>query len=80
MNVKSDDSFPFDTAKGIEEIVNCRVGDNDLSALASIQACFDAQLTYAAESRNGSGVGQYARKLGAFQGMIHASISNSDSP
>jgi Protein of unknown function (DUF2950) len=62
--VKGDDGkWAFDTYAGLEEIINRRVGENELEAIATIRAYVDAQRDYAAEDRDNDGVLEYAQKL-----------------
>lgn len=55
--------WAFDTEAGIEEIINRRVGENELEAIATMRAYVDAQREYASEDRDGDGVLEYAQKL-----------------
>ncbi|WEZ85422.1 DUF2950 family protein (plasmid) [Rhizobium sp. 32-5/1] len=62
--VKGDDGkWSFDTYAGFEEIINRRVGENELQTLATMRAYVDAQKEYAAADRDEDGVLEYARKL-----------------
>jgi type II secretory pathway pseudopilin PulG len=61
--VKKNDAWVFDTAKGRDEILNRRIGDNELSAIQVSLAYFDAQREYAQKDRNGDGVLKYAQKF-----------------
>lgn len=61
--VKAGESWHFDTGKGIQEVVNRRVGENELSAMTTMRAYFDAQSIYASESRDETGVRKYAAKF-----------------
>jgi hypothetical protein len=61
--VKKADSWVFDTAKGREEILNRRIGDNELSAIQVSLAYFDAQREYAQKDRDGDGLLEYAQKF-----------------
>jgi len=62
--VKGDDGkWSFDTYAGFEEIINRRVGENELQTIATMQSYVDAQLEYHSEDRDGDGVLEYARKL-----------------
>lgn len=67
--VKSDDGWAFDTFAGLEEIVNRRVGENELATIATMQAYVDAQEDYASEDRDGDGVEEFAQKLVSSEGM-----------
>jgi hypothetical protein len=61
--VKKGESWVFDTAKGREEILNRRIGDNELSAIQASLAYFDAQREYAQKDRDGDGLLEYAQKF-----------------
>ena len=55
--------WAFDPHAGIEEIINRRVGENELNAIATARAYVGAQLAYASEDHDGDGVLEYAQKL-----------------
>lgn len=61
--LKKGDNWVFDTAKGREEILNRRIGENELDAIQVCLAIVDAQREYAMKDRDGSGVLQYAQKF-----------------
>jgi hypothetical protein len=61
--VKSGDVWMFDTAKGKEEILNRRIGQNELNAAQVTLAYMDAQREYAGKDRDGDGVLEYARRF-----------------
>lgn len=61
--VKTDKGWQFDSDTGIQEIVKRRIGENELSAIASLRAYVDAQRHYAAVPRDGTEVRQFARKF-----------------
>ncbi len=61
--------WAFDTYEGLEEIVNRRVGENELQAIATVRAYGDAQDDYASEDRDGDGVMEYAQKLISSEGL-----------
>jgi hypothetical protein len=65
--VKEAAGWRFDTAAGREEILNRRIGRNELHAIAVIRAIGDAQDDYQAEDRTGQGR-QYAQKFGSSEG------------
>jgi hypothetical protein len=44
----------FDTAAGREELLNRRIGRNELSTLSTLHAIIDAQAEYASEGRDGN--------------------------
>ncbi len=56
-------SWFFDTDAGKEEVINRRIGRNELDALKSVRAYNDAQRAYASKDRNGDQVLQYAQKF-----------------
>ncbi|MCK3779258.1 DUF2950 domain-containing protein [Ensifer sesbaniae] len=58
-----DGKWAFDTYVGLEEILNRRVGENELEAIDTVQAYVDAQQVYASRDRDADGVLEYAQKL-----------------
>ena len=60
---KASQGWYFDTEAGIERIRIRRIGRNELAAIQSVLAYYDAQLEYAAEDRDGDDVLEYAQKL-----------------
>lgn len=56
-------SWRFDTRGGKEEILNRRIGRNELSVREVCLAFVDAQREYISVDRNGDGVPEYAQKL-----------------
>jgi hypothetical protein len=61
--VKAGDAYAFDTETGKEEILNRRIGRNELSAQQVCLAIADAQRDYVALQANGSDLPEYAWKL-----------------
>lgn len=61
--VREADGWRFDTAAGVDEIANRRVGRNELAAIEVLRAYVDAQRVYASEDRDGDGVLEYAQRL-----------------
>ncbi len=61
--VKSLGSWRFDTRRGKEEILNRRIGKNELSVQQVCLAFVDAQHEYMEVDRNGDGIPEYAKKL-----------------
>lgn len=62
--VKGEDGkWAFDTVAGLEEILNRRIGENELQAIETAQLYVQAQQEYAAEDRDGDGVLEFAQKL-----------------
>jgi len=72
--VKNSNSWRFDTEQGRQEILNRRIGRNELSALGAIRGYEEAQFDYAISDRDGDGVSEYAQKLqsepGKFDGLF----------
>jgi hypothetical protein len=68
--VKGEDGkWAFDTYAGLEEIVNRRVGENELQAIETMRDYVDAQEDYASQDRDGDGVKEFAQKLASTKGM-----------
>lgn len=61
--VKSGKGWAFDTAAGIEEILDRRIGRNELSAIQTCLAIGDAQREYYRLDRDGDGILEYAQKF-----------------
>ena len=61
--VKSPTGWAFSTEDGREEIINRRIGRNELSAIQVALAYVDGQYEYASKDRDGDGVLQYAKKF-----------------
>ena len=72
--VKKGDSWQFDAEQGRQEILNRRIGRNELSTLGAIRGYVEAQFDYANADRDGDGVSEYAQKLqsepGKFDGLF----------
>ena len=65
---QADGQWYFDTEAGKEEILNRRVGRNELATLQSVRAYVAAQREYASQDRLGNGVLQYAQQLNSTPG------------
>jgi hypothetical protein len=59
--VEKDGKWFFDTAAGEEELLNRRIGKNELATLEVVRAYVDAQREYASADRDGNGVLQFAQ-------------------
>jgi hypothetical protein len=59
--VQKNGQWFFDTHAGKEEIINRRIGRNELSAIESVRAYVDAQREYARLDRDGDDVLEYAQ-------------------
>jgi hypothetical protein len=61
--VKRDGQWRFDTLAGQQEIIDRRIGANELEAIEVCRAYVDAQREYASVDRNGDGLLQYAQSF-----------------
>ena len=61
--VKGAAGWYFDTAEGHEEIINRRIGRNELGAIDVARAYVAAQREYASLVRDGSGLAKFAQKI-----------------
>ncbi|MBC8126830.1 MAG: DUF2950 domain-containing protein [Gloeobacteraceae cyanobacterium ES-bin-144] len=61
--VKKKGAWSFDTKAGIQEILNRRIGANELDAIAICRGYDDAQLEYATKKHDDSKVNQYAQRI-----------------
>jgi hypothetical protein len=61
--VKEGSGWRFATEAGIDEIINRRIGENELAAIETLRAYVDAQRQYGATPRDGTRVRQFAQKI-----------------
>ncbi len=61
--VRTNGGWVFDTAAGKDEIIDRRIGRNELDTLKSVRAYVDAQREYASKDHSGNGVLKYAQKV-----------------
>ena len=61
--VKHDDKWFFDTQAGKEEILNRRIGENELTAILVCHVYVKAQREYVLKDWDGDGIFAYAQKL-----------------
>jgi hypothetical protein len=61
--VKKGDRWVFDAAKGKEEVLNRRIGQNELNTIQVALAYVDAQREYAMKDRDGDGLLEYAQSV-----------------
>lgn len=66
--VKKDGRWFFDTAAGTEELLNRRIGKNELSVLKSMRGYVAAQREYASRDRNSDEVLEYAQRISSTPG------------
>jgi hypothetical protein len=67
--VKGSAGWQFDTAAGLEEILNRRIGRNELDVLRVVRAYVEAQREYASRDRDGDDVLEYAQKITSSPGL-----------
>ncbi len=61
--VKKGGKWMFDAEAGREEVINRRVGRNELDTIQTMLAVVDAQREYASKDADGNGFNDYARKF-----------------
>jgi hypothetical protein len=61
--IKVGDKWYFDVEAGREELLNRRIGRNELTAIQVLLAYVNAQLEYASRDRDGDGILEYAQKI-----------------
>jgi hypothetical protein len=61
--VKTNDGWFFDTKLGRDELLNRRIGNNELAVLPAMRAYVDAQREYASTDHDGDEVLEYAQRL-----------------
>ena len=67
--VQKDGRWFFDTAAGVEELVNRRIGRNEIETLQVVRAYVQAQREYASRDRDGDEVLEYAQKITSSPGL-----------
>jgi len=67
--VRDGEAWRFDTDAGADEILDRRIGRNELGAIEVCRAHVDAQREYAAKDRNGDGVLEYASRFRSSPGQ-----------
>ncbi len=61
--VKKGETWSFDTRKGREEVLDRRIGENELSTIQTCLALVDAEREYAINDLDGQGTHEYAQKF-----------------
>ena len=71
--VRTDGKWAFATEAGLEEVINRRIGEDELMAIETARGYVRAQEEYRATDWDGDGVQEYARRListpGSFDGL-----------
>lgn len=66
--VKQDSVWRFDVEAGAQQIIDRRVGQNELNAIAVSRAYVEAQRDFAAKDRTGNKLHEYAQKIASSEG------------
>jgi len=61
--VRKDGKWSFVAVDGLEEVINRRIGENELTTIANLREIVEAQERYRATDWDGDGVDEYAQKL-----------------
>lgn len=69
--VEKNKKWFFSTKAGKEEILNRRIGRNELNVIEVLHAYVNAQHEYASKDRNGDGVTQFAQKIISTEGKLN---------
>ncbi len=67
--VKGDGGWYFDVSAGLEEIMNRRIGRNELDVIGVMRAYVDAQREYYADDHDKDGIHEYAQKILSDEGQ-----------
>ena len=67
--VKGDGGWYFDVSAGLEEIMNRRIGRNELDVIGVMRAYVDAQREYYAVDHDKDGIHEYAQKIFSDEGQ-----------
>jgi hypothetical protein len=67
--IKQDGKWYFDTEAGKDEILNRRIGENELSTLQVVRGYVEAQREYATKDRDGKEVLKFAQKIISSPGL-----------
>ncbi|EJZ20242.1 DUF2950 domain-containing protein (plasmid) [Rhizobium sp. Pop5] len=65
-----DGKWSFNTQRGLEEIINRRVGENELATIDTMHEYVAAQYQFASEDRDGNGIYEFAQKLISSPGKL----------
>lgn len=72
--------WKFDTLEGKEEILNRRIGENELKTIRVSRTYVEAQKEYFQKDRNANGVREYAQKMASTAGKTDGLFWHSTSP
>jgi len=66
--VRAKSGWRFDTEEGVEEVLNRRIGEHELNAIATANAYVEAQVEFASKDRDGDQVLEFAQRIGSSKG------------
>jgi DUF2950 family protein len=82
--VKKDKGWQFDTEAGLEEILDRRIGENEIETIDNMRNYVTAQQIYASEDRDGDDVLEFAQRLlstkGTHDGLYWPADNDEESP
>jgi len=81
--LKTSSGWYFDTAQGKEEILNRRIGKNELNVIKVMEAYIDAQREYVRKDWNANGVMEFAQRLVSTEGKkdgLYWPVKQGDKP
>jgi hypothetical protein len=61
--IKGDSDWRFDAGAGAEQIIDRRIGRNELNAIGVCHAYVEAQYDYISEDRSGNGIHEFAQRV-----------------
>lgn len=67
---EKDGKWSFDTQGGLQEIVNRRIGENELATIDTMHEYVAAQYQYVSEDRDGDGIYEFAKKMISSPGKL----------
>jgi len=69
--IKKDENWFFDVAAGKDEILNRRIGGNELNVIQVMQAYVEAQFEYVSQDRDGNGIREFAQQIKSDEGKTN---------
>lgn len=78
--VKGGNGWYFDVVSGAEEILDRRIGENELRTIRTLRTFVDAQREYLRSDLDGDGIREYAQRLASSPGKRDGLYWRSDNP
>jgi len=82
--VKKDKGWQFDTEAGLEEVIDRRIGENEIETIDNMRNYVTAQQIYASEDRDDDNVLEFAQRLvstkGSHDGLYWPAENGDESP